>query len=74
MAFLPDSFVPVYSDGTFGYYYPNPTQAATNSYEDLKCKRHGIYTTDDRLNTDFTLEQDLGFILKGLNIQAKLAF
>ena len=69
----PDSFVPVYSDGTFGYYYPNPTQAATNSYEDLSVNGIG-YTTDDRLNTDFTLEQDLGFILKGLNVQAKLAF
>lgn len=69
----PDSFMPVYSDGTFGYYQPNPTQAATNSYEDLSVNGIG-YTTDDRLNTDFTLEQDLGFLLKGLNIQAKLAF
>ncbi|EKU91284.1 SusC/RagA family TonB-linked outer membrane protein [Bacteroides oleiciplenus] len=69
----PDSFVPVYSDGTFGYYYPNPTQAATNSYENLSVNGIG-YTTDDRLNTDFTLEQDLGFVLKGLNVQAKLAF
>ena len=69
----PDSFVPVYSDGTFGYYQPNPTQAATNSYEGLSVNGIG-YTTDDRLNTDFTLEQDLGFILKGLNVQAKLAF
>lgn len=69
----PDSFMPVYSDGTFGYYYPNPTQAATNSYEDLSVNGIG-YTTDDRLNTDFTLEQDLGFLLKGLNVQAKLAF
>lgn len=69
----PDSFMPVYSDGTFGFYQPNPTQAATNSYENLSVNGIG-YTTDDRLNTDFTLEQDLGFLLKGLNIQAKLAF
>lgn len=69
----PDSFMPVYSDGTFGYYQPNPTQAVTNSYENLSVNGIG-YTTDDRLNTDFTLEQDLGFLLKGLNIQAKLAF
>ena len=69
----PDSFMPVYSDGTFGYYQPNPTQAATNSYENLSVNGIG-YTTDDRLNTDFTLEQDLGFLLKGLNIQAELAF
>ena len=69
----PDSFMPIYSDGTFGYYYPNPTQAATNSYEGLSVNGIG-YTTDDRLNTDFTLEQDLGFLLKGLKAQAKLAF
>lgn len=69
----PDSFVPVYSDGSFGYYQPNPTQAAANSYESLSVNGIG-YTTDDRLNTDFTLQQDLGFLLKGLNIQAKLAF
>lgn len=69
----PDSFMPVYSDGSFGYYQPNPTQAAANSYESLSVNGIG-YTTDDRLNTDFTLQQDLGFLLKGLNIQAKLAF
>lgn len=69
----PDSFIPIYSDGTFGYYQPNPTQASTNSYEDLSVNGIG-YTTDDRLNTDFTLEQDLGFLLKGLSVQAKLAF
>ena len=69
----PDSFMPVYSDGTFGYYKPNETQAATNSYEDLIVNGIG-YNKDDSLNTDFTLEQDLGFLLKGLNVQAKLAF
>ena len=69
----PDSFRPIYSDGTFGYYKPNPTQAATNSMEDLSVNGIG-YTTNDRLNTDFTLEQDLSFITKGLNVQAKLAF
>ncbi len=69
----PDAFIPVYSDGTFGYYFPNPTQAAANAYETLSVGGIG-YTTDDRLNTDFTLEQDLGFLLKGLSIQGKLAF
>jgi TonB-linked SusC/RagA family outer membrane protein len=69
----PDSFRPIYSDGTFGYYAPNPTQAATNSMEDLSVNGIG-YTTDDRLNTDFTLEQNLDFITKGLSAQFKLAF
>lgn len=69
----PDAFRPKYSDGSFGYYKPNPTQAATNSMENLSVSGVG-YTTNDRLNTDFTLEQDLGFLLKGLSMQGKLAF
>jgi TonB-linked SusC/RagA family outer membrane protein len=69
----PDAFRPKYSDGSFGYYHPNPTQAATNSMEDLSVNGVG-YMTNDRLNTDFTLEQDLGFFVKGLSVQGKLAF
>ncbi len=69
----PDSFRPIYSNGVYGYYYPNPTQAAANSMEYLICGGIG-YTTNDRLNTDFTIEQDLGFITKGLTFQARLAF
>jgi TonB-linked SusC/RagA family outer membrane protein len=69
----PDAFRPRYSDGTFGYYRPQPTQAAQNSMESLAVS--GIsYNTVDRLNTDFTLEQDLSFITKGLSIQGRLAF
>lgn len=69
----PDSFRPKYSDGTFGFYYPNPTQAATNSMEDISVNGVG-YTTSDRLNTDFTIRQKLDFFLKGLAVQGKLAF
>ena len=68
----PDSFRPIYSDGTYGYYQPNPTQAATNSLEDLSVNGIG-YTTNDRLNTDFTLVQDLKFLLKGLSVQGRVA-
>ncbi len=69
----PDMFRPKYSDGSFGYYHPNPSQATTNSMEDLSVNGVG-YTTSDRLYTDFTLEQDLGFLLKGLSLQGRLAF
>jgi TonB-linked SusC/RagA family outer membrane protein len=69
----PDMFRPKYSDGSFGYYHPNPTQASTNSMENLSVSGVG-YTTNDRLNTDFTLEQDLGFLLKGLSVHGRLAF
>lgn len=69
----PDAFRPKYSDGSFGYFQPNPTQASTNSMEDISVNGVG-YQTDDNLNTDFTLEQDLGFLLKGLKAHAKLSF
>ena len=69
----PDAFRPRYSDGTYGYYHPNPTQASTNSMADLSLSGVG-YTTQDRLNTDFTIEQNLGFLLKGLSVHGKLAF
>lgn len=59
-----DVFLPRYSDGTWGY-YPNDTQGAPNSVTNLAL--HGINKfTTTRINTDFTLEQDLGFMLKGL--------
>lgn len=69
----PDAFRPRYSDGSYGYFHPNPTQASTNSMADLSLSGVG-YTTQDRLNTDFTIEQDLGAILKGLSIHGRLAF
>src|SRR5690554_2478210 len=46
----PDAFRPRYSDGSYGYYHPNPTQASTNSMADLSLSGVG-YTTLDRLNT-----------------------
>ncbi|TCO10700.1 SusC/RagA family TonB-linked outer membrane protein [Natronoflexus pectinivorans] len=69
----PDAFRPKYSDGSFGYYFPNPTQASTNSMMDLSVNGIG-FETNNRVNTDFTLEQDLGFLLEGLTVQGKLAF
>ena len=69
----PDSFLPIYSSGHFGYYQPKPTQSSQNSAEYLYA--NGIsYSTNDRLNTDFTLQQDLGFLLKGLRAHVRLAF
>ena len=69
----PDAFYPLYSNGVFGWYYPSPTQASTNSAEYLIAG--GINTnTNDRLNTDFMLQQDLGFLLKGLRAHVRVAF
>jgi TonB-linked SusC/RagA family outer membrane protein len=69
----PDCFLPRYSDGSWGYYYPSPTQAAQNSVETIATT--GIeYITSNRLNTDFIAEQDLSMLLKGLKIQAQVSF
>ena len=67
-----DAFVPKYSDGTWGY-YPSNTQGAPNSMQNLATG--GVeYTTTTRINTDFTLEQDLSFITKGLRASATVSW
>jgi TonB-linked SusC/RagA family outer membrane protein len=69
----PDVFRPKYSDGVWGYYRPMPTQTYSNSVEAMAIG--GIeYITNDKLTTDFNLEQDLGMLLKGLKIRGLLSF
>lgn len=67
-----DAFLPIYSDGTWGY-YPADTQGAPNSVVNLALSGLEKKTTT-RISTDFTLEQDLGFILKGLNARATVSW
>ena len=63
-----DTFLPQYSDGTWGY-FPKDEQGSPNSVTQLAL--HGEQaTTTTRINTDFTLEQDLSFITKGLKASA----
>ena len=59
-----DAFLPRYSDGTWGYYKPN-SQGAPNSVLNLANAGYEMLTTT-RVNTDFVLEQDLSFLVKGL--------
>src|SRR5574344_181141 len=67
----PDVFLPKYSDGSWGY-YPSISNV-TNSAENLALA--GVMTTNTtRINTDFTLEQDLSFITKGLKINGMIAW
>ena len=67
----PDVFLPVYSDGAWGY-YPQ-TSNVTNSAQNLSTG--GIFeTTTNRINTDFTLEQDLSFITKGLSLRGIISW
>ena len=67
----PDVFLPVYSDGAWGY-YPLISNV-TNSAQNLSVG--GLYeTTTNRINTDFTLEQDLSFITEGLSLRGVISW
>lgn len=67
-----DVFLPRYSDGTWGY-YPANAQGAPNSVVNLALSGSEKVTTT-RINTDFTLNQDLDFILKGLKASATISW
>ncbi len=61
----PDAFPVQYSDGTWGY-WPKNTVDVQNSVKNLVSQ--GIRNVKTSLlNTDFTLTQDLGMLLKGLS-------
>ena len=67
-----DTFLPQYSDGVWGY-FPRDEQGSPNSVTQLAL--HGEQaTTTTRINTDFTLEQDLSFITKGLKASALVSW
>ncbi|MCM1355974.1 MAG: TonB-dependent receptor [Staphylococcus sp.] len=67
-----DTFLPRYSDGTWGY-YPLDTQGSPNSVTNLALAGAEKVTTT-RINTDFTIEQDLSFITKGLRASALVSW
>lgn len=66
-----DAMLPQYSDGTWGY-YPLDEVGAVNSVVNLA--RSGLMKkTTTRINTDFTLSQDLSMLVKGLNVKGTLS-
>ena len=67
-----DTFLPQYSDGVWGY-FPKDTQGSPNSVTNLALQGEQS-TTTTRINTDFTLEQDLSFITKGLKASALVSW
>ena len=68
----PDVFMPVYSDGSWGY-YPQDAVGETNSAANLALSGN-MENITTRINTDFTLNQKLDIILKGLSAQATLSY
>lgn len=68
----PDAILPRYSDGSWGFYAPNE-QKAENSARILGLG--GVAnTTTAQITTDFTLEQDLGRLIKGLKFTGNISF
>ena len=68
----PDAFLTKYSDGSWGY-YPADELGAPNSVYNMATAGMEKRTIT-RINTDFTLEQDLGFIVKGLKASATVSW
>lgn len=67
----PDVFLPVYSDGSWGN-YPSISNV-TNSAAQVSLGGT-MQTTTTQINTDFTLEQDLSFITKGLSARGVISW
>jgi len=70
----PDAMMPRYSDGSWGFHAPAYTDGSQLNPLSNMALRGIEYTTTNRINTDFTAEQDLGKLLKGLKAHATLAF
>src|SRR5574344_1433670 len=67
----PDVFLPVYSDGNWGY-YPSKDNVS-NSVAGLSTA--GLMKTNTtRISTDFTVEQKLDFITKGLRVNGMISW
>ncbi|RAW02579.1 SusC/RagA family TonB-linked outer membrane protein [Pseudochryseolinea flava] len=67
----PDVFMPKYSDGSWGF-YPDISNVS-NSAANLALGG-AMTTTNTRINTDFILQQDLNFVMKGLNFRGSISW
>jgi len=67
----PDLFYPLYSDGAWGYCIPNQVNGVNSA---MNLANGGLETkTTTRIATDFTLNQDLGSLLKGLSTKVTVS-
>ncbi|MCQ2974039.1 MAG: TonB-dependent receptor [Bacteroidales bacterium] len=67
----PDVFLGKYSDGTWGF-YPNASNVS-NSAENMSLGG-ATQTATTTITTDFTLEQDLDFWVKGLKLVGRISW
>jgi TonB-linked SusC/RagA family outer membrane protein len=68
----PDVYIPRYSDGSWGYYPPDPVSTVNSLATLANNGVRKIATT--QINTDFTLKQDLFFVLNGLSAKGTISF
>lgn len=67
----PDLFYPQYSDGSWGYYPLDPV--STNNSAQILSNNGVRNTKTTQINTDFTLTQDLGMLVKHLTFKGTFA-
>ncbi|MEJ2905113.1 SusC/RagA family TonB-linked outer membrane protein [Pedobacter panaciterrae] len=68
----PNIYYPKYTNGGWGY-YPQEQVSTVNSLATMA--NNGVRkTTTTRINTDFTLKQDLGMVLTGLSAKGTFSF
>src|SRR5690606_15221218 len=65
-------YLPNYADGSWGFYPPDEVSTVNSA---LTLGNNGIRkTTTTKINTDFTLKQDLKMLLDGLSVKGTLSF
>jgi TonB-linked SusC/RagA family outer membrane protein len=67
----PDLFYPQYNDGSWGYYPLDPV--STNNSAQILANNGVRNTKTTQINTDFTLTQDLGMLIKNLSFKGTFA-
>ncbi len=68
----PDAMLPVYSDGTWGFYYPHDADQTNSVYQ---LANNGVEKkTTTKITTDFSLKQDLDFVTKGLTFEGTYSY
>ena len=67
----PNLYLPKYADGSWGFYKPNEQQSLNSAR--IVATSGLQQTTTSRITTDFTLDQNLGFLLNGLNFKGTLS-
>ncbi len=68
----PDIYYPQYDDGSYGIYH-SPEYWSTNPVKELT-SRGFVENNKFQINSDFVLDQKLGFITQGLSFNGRLSY